>query len=155
RLRRGVNPAAVSTSAGSHVSSEAGSRRPAIGGVCRLAVARSTAPTRTSHAPCADPVLGTYFREVLTRVPDSPCDGTGGNGRGARDERLGFLVTHTPREVPVGRADALHGLVHAAECIHRPSKARGAARILRHLNPGGNQDLPHGAAIPSGGLQLM
>src|SRR5437762_11849837 len=87
--------------------------------------------------------------QILARISDFTGDGAGGDGRRGGQKDLRFLMTHPPREVPVGGADAFERRVHAPKGVHRPAQASCAARVLRHLHACIHQDFPNGFLAPS------
>src|ERR1043166_1778318 len=93
--------------------------------------------------------------QVFAWVGDLAGEGAGGDGGGRCQENMGFLMAHATREIPVGGADALERCVDAAERVHGPAEAGGAAGVFSHLHAGGDEDLPNGLLAPTGGLQIV
>src|SRR3984957_398269 len=91
--------------------------------------------------------------QIIARVGDMPGQRTGSHGGWRSQEDLRLLVAHSAGKIPVRRADALQGRVHASECIHRATQASRASRVLGHLHPCIHQDLPHRFTLPPRCLQ--
>src|ERR1017187_1156326 len=153
RSRRGVTPMAVSSCAGSQVSSEPVSTRQETGSVASSSFFGLTAVTLTRNKLITQSSL-TRIRvnsipQILARVGDLAGQGARRHRHRRGEEHLRFLVAHAAGEIAVRRADALYaGLVDAAKRVYRAAETRGAPGVFRHLHAGVHEDVPDGRVAP-------
>ena len=90
----------------------------------------------------------------LPRVSNFASNGAGRHRHRGSQKDLRFPMAHAPGEIPIGRADAFHRRVHAAERVGRPAQASRTTGVFSHLHAGLDQDLPDRLVAPTRRLQV-